>query len=112
MSGEIDPLFANHPEILARKRQTQDFINALKRELNPMNEDERVALTYSTIEMLMSKDGGRDHMYHSNITCEQSMALVELLRAWTSSVPKRAALGEILQHASGRTKAGNDISSL
>lgn len=109
MSGEIDPLFANHPEILAMKKQTQDFINAFKRKTNPMNESERVALTYSTIDFLLEKDGDRDHMNHSNITCEQSMAVVELLREWMRSVPKKPAdLGEILQSVfEPRTAAGS-----
>lgn len=68
-----------------------------------MNESERVALTYSTIDFLLEKDGDRDHMNHSNITCEQSMAVVELLREWMRSVPKRPAdLGEILQQINER----------
>jgi hypothetical protein len=113
MSGEIDPLFANHPDVVAMKKQTRDFINTFKRETNPMTESERVALTYSTVEFLLEKDGDRDHMNHSNITCEQSMGIVELLREWMRSVPKRPAdLGEMLAHANGRTTAGNDISGL
>jgi hypothetical protein len=111
MTGEIDPLFANHPETLARKRQTQDFINTLKQETNPMAESELVALTYSTIDFLLEKDGDRDHMNHSNITCEQSIAVVELFREWLRSVPKRPSdLGEILRRASEcepRTGAGS-----
>ena len=75
-----------------------------------MNERELVDLTYSTIDFLLEKDGDRDHMNHSNITCEQSMAVVELLREWMRTVPRKSSnLGEILQHASGRTKAGNSI---
>src|SRR6266851_3070845 len=35
MSGKIDPLFANHPDILAQQKQTQDFIEGLKRDLAP-----------------------------------------------------------------------------
>lgn len=74
-----------------------------------MDERERVALTYSTVDFLLEKDGDRDHMNHSNITCEQSMAVVELLREWLRSVPKRPAdLGEILQHINEpRTGAGS-----
>jgi hypothetical protein len=32
------------------------------------------------ITMLLRADGDRDHMNHSDITCEQSMAIVEILR--------------------------------
>lgn len=68
-----------------------------------MNESERVALTYSTVDFLLEKDGDRDHMTHSNITCEQSMAVVELLREWMRSVPKKPAdLGEIVRRFNER----------
>lgn len=74
-----------------------------------MNEKDRVAFTDSAIELLLKKDGDRDHMNHSDITCEQSMAIVELLREWKRSVSPPATFGEILAHATGRTKAGNNI---
>jgi hypothetical protein len=32
------------------------------------------------IELIVRKDGDRDHMNHSELTCEQTMAIVELLR--------------------------------
>lgn len=74
-----------------------------------MTESDRVVLTYSTVDFLLEKDGDRDHMNHSNLTCEQSMAVVDLLREWLRSVPKRLAdLGEILQHVNEpRTGAGS-----
>lgn len=31
MTGEIDPLFANHPEVVERKAQTETFVKNLKR---------------------------------------------------------------------------------
>jgi hypothetical protein len=75
-----------------------------------MDERERLELTDAAIELLLQKDGDRDHMNRSDITCEQSMALVELLRMWRySCVIPPATLGEILAHATGRTKAGNNI---
>jgi len=62
-----------------------------------MTEQERNQATDAAIELLLLKDGDRDHMNHSDITCEQSMALVELLRSWRRS---GANLGEILRAAS------------
>jgi len=59
-----------------------------------MNEQERNQLTDAAIQLLLSKDGDRDHMNHSDITCEQSIAIVELLRSWRRS---GANLGEILK---------------
>lgn len=74
-----------------------------------MQEQERNQITDAAIELLLLKDGDRDHMNHSDITCEQSMAIVELLRSWRRA---GANLGEILAHAKGRTNAGNDISGI
>jgi hypothetical protein len=62
-----------------------------------MQEQERNQLTDTAIKLLLLKDGDRDHMNHSNITCEQSMAIVELLRSWRRSC---ANLGEIIHSAS------------
>lgn len=62
-----------------------------------MTEQERNQFTDAAIELLLLKDGDRDHMNHSAITCEQSMAIVDLLRAWKRSGMN---LGEILKHAS------------
>ena len=73
-----------------------------------MHEQERNQLTDAAIELLLLKDGDRDHMNHSDLTCEQSMAIVQLLRSWRRSA---ANLGEIL-HAAGRTNAGNDNSGI
>lgn len=38
------------------------------------------------ITMLLKADGDRDHMTHSDITCEQSMAVVEILRMCKSEL--------------------------
>jgi len=57
---------------------------------------QRNQLTDAAIELLLLKDGDRDHMNHSDLTCEQSMAIVELLRSWRRS---GASLGEILHNA-------------
>ena len=59
-----------------------------------MNEQERNQLTDAAIQLLLSNDGDRDHMNHSNITCEQSMAIVRVLQSWRRS---SANLGEILK---------------
>jgi hypothetical protein len=74
-----------------------------------MDEIERIAFTNEAIDLLLKKDGDRDHMNHSDITCQQSMAIVEVLRAWKKSVYGEMNDGEILAHATGRTKAGNNI---
>lgn len=64
-----------------------------------LNEQERNALTDAAIDLILRKDGNRDHMNNSYITCEQSMAIVELLRSWRRS---GANLGEILKHAAAK----------
>ena len=33
------------------------------------------------IDLILRKDGDRDHMNHSDLTCLQSMAVVDILRA-------------------------------
>jgi len=38
------------------------------------------------VTMLIRADGDRDHMNHSDITCEQSMAIVEVLRMCKSAL--------------------------
>lgn len=58
-----------------------------------MTEQERLETTNAAIDLLLLRDGDRDHMNHSDITCEQSMAIVELLRSWKRSA---ATLGDIL----------------
>lgn len=62
-----------------------------------MHEQERNQLTDAAIDLLLLKDGDRDHMNHSDLTCEQSMAILKLLISWRRS---GANLGEILHNAS------------
>jgi len=52
----------------------------------------------AAIELLIRKDGDRDHMNHSNITCEQSMAIVALLRYLRSRLATQPGPGQIIGH--------------
>lgn len=44
------------------------------------------SLIDQAITIMLHADGDRDHMNHSNLTCEQSMAIVELLRRCNTAI--------------------------
>lgn len=47
---------------------------------NKISVEPLLPLIDTSINLLLLKDGDRDHMNHSAINCEQSMAIVEVLR--------------------------------
>jgi hypothetical protein len=87
-------------------------------------ENNRYALIRATdvaIDVLLKADGDRDQTSHSDISCEESMAIVELLRTLKSKIWSQEDIDQDLiervrddydWHAKGRNKCGNDISGL